>query len=302
MAQVDSGMSLHLALETRSLEWIGKLVGGPASILEWGLRQWESPSPDSRGSTEDLALAAHLPPRRDLTSPRLIGLGLARGYGSPGTRRDRIPERMRAVRAARGPPLIHLPNATGTLPDLRAKSVNEDLDIGTSDRALACFIAAARRVQRAQVCGMLIASVSSAVSGVRCSWSAYVCLSKARLWRGTQARTERGTGLLVGGCVKAEMTVGDAPAGSYRDLHYSLLTVSCQLLASTIKAGRDKAGQIELIRFKTAFTQPALQYIPFSCKRHVRRSLVDVKPPIVPWPSPKSTTPGPFRIGFEPVS
>ena len=27
MAQVDGGVSLHLALETQSLEWIGKLVG-----------------------------------------------------------------------------------------------------------------------------------------------------------------------------------------------------------------------------------------------------------------------------------
>lgn len=33
-------------------------------------------------------------------------------------------------------------------------------------------------------------------------------------------------GLLVGGCARAEMSDGDAPAGSYSDLHYSVHTVS----------------------------------------------------------------------------
>jgi hypothetical protein len=73
-------------------------------------------------------------------------------------------------------------------------------------------------------------------------------VKQARQGRGAARRQGlrgAGGGLLVGGCVKAEMTVGDAPAGSYSDLHYSLLTLSClnQVLASVIKAGRDKAGQ-----------------------------------------------------------
>ncbi|OBT43049.1 hypothetical protein VE00_07326 [Pseudogymnoascus sp. WSF 3629] len=87
------------------------------------------PSPDSRGSTEALAPAAHLPPRRDLTSPRLIGLGLARGLRLAGHSPGQHTGEGCALfvqRAAHHSSTCRY--GTGTLPDLRAKSVNEDLD------------------------------------------------------------------------------------------------------------------------------------------------------------------------------
>ena len=49
------------------------------------------------------------------------------------------------------------------------------------------LIAAARRAQRAQGCGMRIASAISAVSGIRCSWSVYSG-GEARQGRGAARR------------------------------------------------------------------------------------------------------------------
>lgn len=130
MREVDGGMSAGDTVAGMDRQTGGRERGyaaGQNCMLEWIPRQrtlrgtaslpiletWTSltrprsahqywPSPDSRGRTEAPAPTAHLPPRRNLTSPRLIGHGLASGLRHAGhSPRPRRPVRMPAARAAR---------------------------------------------------------------------------------------------------------------------------------------------------------------------------------------------------------
>ncbi|KFY64781.1 hypothetical protein V496_03044 [Pseudogymnoascus sp. VKM F-4515 (FW-2607)] len=140
------------------------------------------------------------------------------------------------------------------------------------------IIAAARSARRAQVRGI-------------CAAGGCGGCAEARQVSGATGRQGIGGGvwLLVGGPRES----GDGRGGCTSGFLQHRYTISCLanlLLASAIKAGQDK---IELVRCRP--TCPSIHTVLLQC--HVMGSLVDVKPPIVPWPSPKSTAPGPSVSG-----